>query len=87
MLVDTIPSCKVPPVQLSEVSKTNQKTDQQGLEIVKPYVIGPNDQLLLHKFFDLIIPSMRNSKIQNGRQGVPKWPIGSGKGSTPSNFR
>ena len=26
MLVDTIPSSKVPPVQQSEVSKTNQKT-------------------------------------------------------------
>ena len=26
---------------------------------------------------------MRTSKIQNGRQGVPKWPTGSGKGSTP----
>ena len=22
-------------------------------------------------------------KIQNGRQGAPKWPTGSGKGSTP----
>ena len=26
---------------------------------------------------------MRTSKIQNGRQGAPKWPTGSGKGSTP----
>ena len=33
---------------------------------VKPYVIGPSDQLLLNKFFDSIIPSMRASKIQNG---------------------
>ena len=26
---------------------------------------------------------MRTSKIQNGRQGAPKWLTGSGKGSTP----
>ena len=26
---------------------------------------------------------MRTSKIQNGRQGIPKWPTGSGKGSNP----
>ena len=26
---------------------------------------------------------MRTSKIQNGRQGAPKWPTGSGKGSNP----
>ena len=25
-------------------------------------------------------------KIQNGRQGAPKWPTGSGKGSTPRFF-
>ena len=28
--------------------------------------------------FDLIFPSMRTSKIQNGCQGGPKWPTGSG---------
>ena len=49
---------------------------------VQPYVIGLPDQLSLNKFFDSIIPSMRTSKIKNGRQGVPKWPTGSGKGST-----
>ena len=42
-----------------------------------PYLKG------LNKFFDSIILSMRTSKIQNGRQGAPKWPTGSGKGSTP----
>ena len=26
---------------------------------------------------------MRTSKIKNGRQGFPKWPTWSGKGSTP----
>ena len=46
-----------------------------------------------HWFFESIIPSMRTSKIQNGCQGAPKWPTGSGKGSNPrllailSNFR
>ena len=50
---------------------------------VKPQVIGPYNQLLLNKFFDSIIPPMRTSKIQNGRQGAPKWPTGSGKGSNP----
>ena len=28
-------------------------------------------------------PSMRTTKIQNGRQGAPKWPTGSGKECTP----
>ena len=62
-------------------------------EVQKPSIIGPSDQLSLNKFFDFIIPSMRTSKIQNGRQGAPKWPTGSGKGSNPrllailSNFR
>ena len=32
-------------------------------------VIGPPEQLLLNKFFYTIIPFMRPSKIQNGRQG------------------
>ena len=38
-------------------------------------------------------PSMRTTKIQNGRQGAPKWPTGSGKRCTrrflgaPVNFR
>merc|ERR1712212_1110690 len=50
---------------------------------VKPYVIEPSDQLLLNKFFDLIIPSMRTSKIQNGHQGASKWPAGSCEWSTP----
>ena len=49
---------------------------------IKPKVIGPYDQLSLNKFFDSIILSMMTSKIQNGRQGVPKWPTGSEKGST-----
>ena len=49
---------------------------------VKPYVIGHSDQLLQYKFFDLIIPSMRTSKIQNGHQGASKWPTG----STPRFF-
>ena len=40
-------------------------------------------QILLNKFFDSIIPSMRSSKIQNGRQGAQKWPTGSGKVYTP----
>ena len=30
---------------------------------------------------------MRTSKIQNGRQGAPKWPTGSGKGPTPGRSR
>merc|ERR1712105_485769 len=46
-------------------------------------LIGPSDQLLLNKFFDSTIPSMRTSKIQNGHQGASKWPTGSGKGSNP----
>ena len=29
---------------------------------------------------------MKTSKIQNGRQGAPKWPTGSGKGSNPGFF-
>ena len=37
----------------------------------------------LRLFFYSIIPSMRTSKIKNGRQGAPKWPTGSGKGSSP----
>merc|ERR1711954_254082 len=55
--------------------------------------IGPSYQLSQNKFFDLIVPSMRTSKIQKGCQGAPKWPTGSGKVSTPrflgvlSNFR
>ena len=46
------------------------------MEKVQPHVIGPPDQL-----FDLITPSMRPSKILNSRQGAPKWPTGSAKGS------
>ena len=59
---------------------------------VKSQVIGPSE-LLLNMFFDLIIPSMRTSKIQNGHQKASKWPTGSGKWSTPKflgapvNFR
>ena len=45
--------------------------------------LGCSHQLLQNKFFDPIIPSMRTSKIQNGRQGAPKWPTGSGKGCIP----
>ena len=51
--------------------------------------IGPtagywtSDQLLLNRFVDSIIPSVRTSKIQNGRQGIPKWPPGTGKRWTP----
>ena len=29
---------------------------------------------------------MRPSKIQNGHQGGPRWPTGSGKGSNPRLF-
>ena len=29
---------------------------------------------------------MHPLKVQNGHQGVPKWPIGSGKGSSPKLF-
>ena len=43
----------------------------------------PSDKLLLNKFFDWIIPPMRTSKIQNGRQRAPKWSTGSGKVCTP----
>ena len=39
----------------------------------KPWVIWPSDQLSLNEFFDSIIPSMRTSKIQNDRQGAPRW--------------
>ena len=59
---------------------------------VQSQVIGPSDQLSLHKFFDSIIPSMKTSKIQNGHQGASKWPMGSGKWftlrflGTPLNF-
>ena len=43
----------------------------------KPQVIGPFDQLSLNMFFDSIIPSMRTSKIQNGRRGLETGlPIG-----------
>ena len=45
----------------------------------RSYIIKPSNQLLLKKFFDSIIPSMKTSKIQNGHQGAPKWPTGSGK--------
>ena len=68
--------CNTSPPTLSKMADGVQK-------YVKPYVIGHSDQLLQNKFFDSIIPSMRTCKIQNGRQGAPKWPTGSGKGSNP----
>ena len=37
------------------------------------------EQLSFNKFFDSIIPSLKN---QNGSQGASKWPTGSGKGFT-----
>ena len=42
-----------------------------------------SDQLSLNNFFDLIIPSMRTSKIENGCQGAPKLYSGFLRG----NFR
>ena len=50
---------------------------------VYPWVLGRSRQLLLNKFFDSIIPSMRTSKIQNGRQGGPKMADGVWKGVYP----
>ena len=45
-------------------------------------VFERSDQLLLNKFFDPSppIPFMRTSKIQNGHQGAPRWPMGYRKG-------
>ena len=48
---------------------------------------GGPDLLLLNKLFDSIIPSMRTSKTQNGCQGAPKRPTGSGNMYILSNFR
>ena len=42
-----------------------------------PQVLERSRQLSLNKFLDSTIPSMKTSKIQNGGQGAPKWPIGS----------
>ena len=42
--------------------------------------LRPPEQLLLNKFFDLIIPSLRTSKIKNCRQMAPKWPTGLKRG-------
>ena len=50
---------------------------------LKPKVIVPSDELSLNKFFDSINLSMRTSKIENGCQGAPKWPLGSGKRHIP----
>ena len=47
---------------------------------VKLFVIGTSDQLLLNKFSDSIIPSMRASKIKNGCQGPKNGRWGLEKG-------
>ena len=52
-------ACNTSPPALSKVGDGIRKW-------VKSQVIGPSNQLLLNKFFDSIIPSMRTSKIQNG---------------------
>ena len=55
---------------------------RRGLKNSEPLCYYTPEQLLLNKCFDLIIPPMKPSKIQNGHQGAPKWPTESGKGST-----
>ena len=46
---------------------------------VYPLGFGRSRQLLLNKFADSIIPTMRASKIQNGRQGLQRGgPLGFG---------
>ena len=47
-----------------------------------PRLLDPPNNFCINFFFDLIIPSMRTSKIQNGHQGAQKWTTGSQKGST-----
>ena len=56
------------------------------LKVVYPQDFGRSHQLSLKKFFDpsnSVFRPIRGLEIQNGRQGAPKWPTGSGKGSNP----
>ena len=61
MLVDTIPSCKVPPVQLSEVSKTNQKTDHS----TQPQEAAKDMKTLRKLTYQLVEAEERGVHIRN----------------------
>ena len=54
-----------------------------GLEIGQTLGYWTLNQLLINRFFDSMISSMRISKIQNGRQGAPKWLTGFSMWSIP----
>ena len=54
--------------KLAKASNKQNWSVQLVWKQVKPQVIGHFDQLPLNKLFDSIIPSMRTSKIQNGRR-------------------
>ena len=61
------------PQSLISKSKVFSNLTLSTLVLFKPQIIGRSYQLSLNKFFYLLIPSMRTSKIQNGHQGAPKW--------------
>ena len=67
------------PYRLQHLTACLSKMADRVWKEVKPYVIWSSDQLLLNMFFDFLIPSIRTSKIQNGRQEAPKWQTGPGK--------
>ena len=82
-----------PPPAKSKMATRGHKIAERVWKEVQPYFIEPSDQLLLNKFSDSIIPSMRASKIQKGHQRALKWLTGSWKEFTPKflgtpiNFR
>ena len=61
------------------------KNTQKHPEKWPTWSIGHSEPLIISFLIRalLVFRPIRGLKIQNGRQGAPKWPAGSGKGSNP----